>query len=114
MPEHVRGGPFESSKNFDEPQFLRTSVYPNARTPHMINTAGRARIEYRNRMNSIVRCDYRPLLLDRLRINGECRLRLSQRLYRHRLRARWRYMPRRAGEARVPIPTHLAAQAHFS
>ena len=34
VPEDVIGGPFESSKNFNDAQFLQTSVYPNASVLH--------------------------------------------------------------------------------
>jgi hypothetical protein len=40
--------------------------------------------------------------------------RLKQRLYYHRLRLRQRCMLPLAGGARVPIPTHLAAQVYSS
>ena len=86
--------PFESSKNFDETQFLQTSVYPNARVPHEIQPGNgcellrnpiyqgainganhrclefrnRARIQYRKRMNYSLHPLTGPLLLDRLQL----------------------------------------------
>ena len=59
-----------------------------------------------------IRRDYRPLPLDHLRINGGCRLRPSQCLYRHWLHARWRNTLLLAGGGRVPTPTHSPARVH--
>jgi hypothetical protein len=140
MPEDVIGGPFESSKNFNDAQFLQTSVYPNARVLYEINTTGkriranpqphfigraisdtkrrclefchRARIQYRKRIKLFITSAYRAAIARQLAINGGCRLRLSQRLWRYRLRARRRCMLLGAGGVRVPIPRHLAAPVH--
>ena len=46
MPKDVRGGPFESSKKFNDAQFVQTSVYPNPRVPHEINTTGKRDMSY--------------------------------------------------------------------
>ena len=106
--------PFESSKNLIEMHFFWGFSKSNA--DHGVDGILQHSANWISKPSEFSphRRALRSLLADHLRINGGYRLLPSQCLYRHWLRSRRRYIPLRAGEARVPIPAHLAARVHSS